>query len=286
MKSKIMLLVRTITFAAIFFSSLPANAQAYYKFLDNTAWYEKVFGFTGTDYYWYHNAGDTMINGINYKIIRDYPFYKQHYAREDTVNKKVYLKYNLAQPEYVLYDFSVAAGSSLIINGSYAVVDSIGSFLTPLGYRNIFYCNILFNGWKVVYIEGVGSPEEPFMVFNPVTDPVYSLVCSYIGTQQSYYAPPDTCPPNIFTGIKNDFSYENNFTISPMLASEFITITIPPGLNIKNEITITDVNGKKIFQTSGFNLQTKINISDFSKGIYFIELNNGTEKAVKKFIKI
>src|SRR6185436_7987277 len=55
------------------------------------------------------------------------------------------------------------------------------------------------------------------------------------------------------------------------------------------ELTIINVQGKEVFQTK---LQTekskagtKINVSSFSKGIYFVIVNNGAEKAIKKFLK-
>jgi hypothetical protein len=50
---------------------------------------------------------------------------------------------------------------------------------------------------------------------------------------------------------------------------------------------VTDVNGKRIFQTQPEikNHQSLISIRDLSKGIYFVEANNGKQRAVKKFVK-
>ena len=84
------------------------------------------------------------------------------------------------------------------------------------------------------------------------------------------------------------------FTISPNPANEFIVISYQLSGKEKIEITITDGNGKKVFETqlqvktSNFKLQT----SNFTKGIYFVTVDNaclpdrqGKEKTVRKFIK-
>ena len=54
-------------------------------------------------------------------------------------------------------------------------------------------------------------------------------------------------------------------------------------------ITIYSVLGIKLYRkslhTNSSTLPAKIDISTFSNGIYFITIDNGKEKTVKKFIK-
>jgi len=94
--------------------------------------------------------------------------------------------------------------------------------------------------------------------------------------------------PDTVTGISDNEFTIRDFSISPNPANEVITINFPAQLKTPVDIVITDINGKKIFETQASSIanQSKISVTDFSKGIYFVTFDNGKEKAVKKFIKI
>ncbi|HKR06492.1 MAG TPA: T9SS type A sorting domain-containing protein [Bacteroidia bacterium] len=96
------------------------------------------------------------------------------------------------------------------------------------------------------------------------------------------------------TGINETQGSNMQFTISPNPAKEFIVISYPKTGNEKINLTVTDAQSKKVFETqlqpktSNFKLPT----SSFSKGIYFVEISDagrpageGKQKAVRKFIK-
>jgi hypothetical protein len=70
--------------------------------------------------------------------------------------------------------------------------------------------------------------------------------------------------------------------IYPNPSASFITI------NSKNQlienVNINDISGKQIIDLKNLNTETKnIDISNLSKGIYFISINN---QVIKKLIKI
>ncbi|MEP7170508.1 MAG: T9SS type A sorting domain-containing protein, partial [Bacteroidota bacterium] len=97
--------------------------------------------------------------------------------------------------------------------------------------------------------------------------------------------------PDSTTAVEEFTIYNLQCTIAPNPARDFISINIPhdsyPDGKEKISLTITDVQGN-IVETDNYpSLQgeIKINIHNFSNGIYFVELNNGKEKAVKKFVK-
>src|SRR6185436_1145680 len=95
--------------------------------------------------------------------------------------------------------------------------------------------------------------------------------------------------PDSTTGIEDipSASDELQFAISPNPARDFIVISLTLSEKGNVEINITDMQGKKVYftqlqaKTSRFKLQT----SNFSNGIYFVHIDNGKEKAVKKFVK-
>jgi hypothetical protein len=106
---------------------------------------------------------------------------------------------------------------------------------------------------------------------------------------------PDSC----FTGIEENTISNFQFQISPNPASEFIICSLPAealakaGLQFaaekKVELTITNVEGKKVYslqpETGNRKLETKIDISNLPNGIYFVTVDDGKQKAVKKFVK-
>ena len=88
----------------------------------------------------------------------------------------------------------------------------------------------------------------------------------------------------VFTGIN---SIENNFQFSiyPNPASSELIVSSP--LFIGSVISITDVLGREILQTTNTQTSNKINISNIPSGIYYCLLKNGkTTLAVRKFVKL
>ncbi|PVW14127.1 choice-of-anchor B family protein [Marixanthomonas spongiae] len=80
----------------------------------------------------------------------------------------------------------------------------------------------------------------------------------------------------------NDISFENSIKIFPVPASDKVTVTSE---NTTIElIEVYDILGKKVYTEKNINAMAKsINISSFSKGMYFITINKrATKKIVKK----
>jgi N-acetylneuraminic acid mutarotase len=92
---------------------------------------------------------------------------------------------------------------------------------------------------------------------------------------------------NCTTGIEELPTSNLDFTISPNPAKEYLIISYPLAGKKNIYITITDAQGKKVYETIIKPLTSDLRLptSDFSKGIYFAEVSNGKQKAVKKFIK-
>jgi hypothetical protein len=95
------------------------------------------------------------------------------------------------------------------------------------------------------------------------------------------YTPDSACT----TGIEELSTSNFQFTISPNPANQYTVISIQSSGNKKINITVTDVNGKKVYETQTKTSNFKLQTSNFSNGIYFVEVNDGKDKAVKKFLK-
>ena len=94
------------------------------------------------------------------------------------------------------------------------------------------------------------------------------------------------CDSTNTTGIISNSTAQNGIWILPNPASD--ELTIQSSSNIES-INIYDLAGQKIYEselnTRHAILTTKINIRNFSKGIYFVEVSDRNEKTVKKFVK-
>ncbi len=81
-------------------------------------------------------------------------------------------------------------------------------------------------------------------------------------------------------GIKELFN-EENISVYPNPASEDVTIAIKD--NTYNELLVKcyDVLGKTVYETSTYNKVIQIDVSQFDKGIYFIQLQSKDEQMMK-----
>jgi hypothetical protein len=156
----------------------------------------------------------------------------------------------------------------------------------------------------------IGSDLTDFWQYDPVAnlwtqkatfpgiardEPVYFSIGNkgYIGLGYhygiSYYNDFWEYTPDSTTGVA-DFEFENSkVTVYPNPAKDFINISIPETENKNLEITIIDALGRSVYKTqyeiNNTKSEIKINLSNFLNGIYFVEVTNGKEKAIKKFIK-
>jgi hypothetical protein len=80
----------------------------------------------------------------------------------------------------------------------------------------------------------------------------------------------------------NDFSADNIFAVYPNPASD--ELTIKSNGDVISSISIVDVVGKVLFAVANLNSEIEnIDISSFSAGIYFVNINNNlTKKIIKK----
>jgi hypothetical protein len=258
------------------------SGQGYHKFLDNNAWYEYVFGFTGGAYYWYYKSNDTLINSVNYTIIRTSTAQAEYYVREDTAGKKVYMLVP-PNPEYVLYDFSLLPGATFTYQSVTFFLDSITSFSTPLGNRNKFYYHNIANpSFREECIEGIGSTEDPmtFKVF--ISDPVWVLICSYVGTTEYYYNGVDTCAPNIYTGIAHQEA-NSLFSIfpNPLTSSSVLQFREPV---TDAEVVISDALGQIMSRSKLSGSTFKMDQESLKRGCYIVSVRINSKQYFQKIL--
>ncbi len=153
------------------------SVERYLPMESVTDWYYVAGSFGGSSTYWYSDIGDTLINGLEYRVIEissnpDFPY--NRFLREDA-DRKVYEYSSFSEQVNLLYDFAATLGDVIsTANGSFTVVD--------IDYVESEYGPL--KRWKLegpgppIYVrEGIGS--EDLFLANTVSDPVFGLLCAY-----------------------------------------------------------------------------------------------------------
>lgn len=246
---------------------------------------------------------DTIINGISYnrlyahfytvseymfgELPTDCPstftnFYPESlYAilRQDTINKIVYIWDD--NSEHVLYDFK-----NIILGHDYPRTynNRDSDSLIVVTEDTIFLENRYLRKWGlalkneftyetgfVSVIEGVGSTFGIITRLVPPFEPLDHLRCFSLNNDIVYTDSSFSCD-NIL-GV-DEYTRSPEFSIYPNPASNLVTIELE---NINEQdcfIRIINTFGLEVSRFKVLNYKTYIDISQYSKGMYFVLLNN------------
>ncbi|HKR06491.1 MAG TPA: T9SS type A sorting domain-containing protein [Bacteroidia bacterium] len=163
----------------------------------------------------------------------------------------------------------------------------INQFAFSMNTINGYGC-FLINGLLYVAF-GSANPVHP----NSLLPISFTTTAAIAGTPISFTAGLTidlaSCNAGIPLPVAQNNIPSSEIIIYPGIASDYINCVLNVKTNSNTQISIADALGKitysKSFQTGNGKLETKINISNFSKGIYFVIIDNGTQKAVRKFVK-
>jgi len=90
------------------------------------------------------------------------------------------------------------------------------------------------------------------------------------------------CQDIIFVNVKNaQEAFECSIYPNPAAEVLFIETDLLSEVNI----TVSDVYGKTIIAKTADNQVTKIDLSDFAAGTYFVQIKEGDRTVVRKFVK-
>ena len=235
---------------------------------------------------------DTIINGENYKKI--YSFTERDFNIENATfvcgireneNKQVFVAYH-NRPEFMLYDFSLTEGDSILADGEYELYFNVTNVDT-LVFNGVERREItlqFYNYAWVTWIEGIGNIEGLLMDWRSYTmamDPMpnvrlrcyeYNEECLY--SDFSFNESIDDCYTPLYTGLEEN-QIQNNISLYPNPTKErvYINTSIP----IK-ELTICNLLGQEIQKYNMTEKTSSIDISGLNEGVYFVKIY--TEKVV------
>lgn len=236
---------------------------------------------------------DTIINGENYKKI--YSFTEREFDIEtatfvcgirENENKQVFVASYHNQQEFLLYDFSLTEGDSILADGEYELYFNVTNVDT-LVFNGVERREItlqFYNYAWVTWIEGIGNIEGLLMDWRSYTmamDPMpnvrlrcyeYNEECLY--SDFSFNESIDDCYTPLYTGLEEN-QIQNNISLYPNPTKErvYINTSIP----IK-QMTICNLLGQEIQKYNNLETTSSINISGLNEGVYFVKIY--TEKVV------
>jgi len=262
-------------------------AQPYEPLLNSQNEWQFTSCFFGCLTDMYHTDGDTLVDGLNYKILDGYHYISRTFLlREEVSERRVYL--NIVDPginrEYLLYDFSLGVGDSIDIknpitpfveNAGYYQVDSIVP--RPLNdgnnYRHFYLSPTPSNtvsSTTAVWIEGLGS----LSIINapggyPDINGVGHLSCFFKdgGSVYSNLDSIDSCQPEILDVPR---------LYDPLAAVELVNdpsadVVQLFGAEQVRYLDLYDIKGKRLSSfTNKGSKQLTISVSGYPPGVYLL----------------
>lgn len=278
------------------------SAQSYIPFPDSGAVWKETYWWQPSPFF-YNGIGDTYIEGDTvfndtiykkiYNLRRDVycsdiiisgPDYSGA-LREDTVEKRIYLRGSANYPEALLYDYTLQLGDTLpeemywmmLYPGVF--VSNIDTIITNDSIsRKVWYLDheIPFEGWPQV-IEGIGYTSGLKGGIEPYWEGWNELLCFSIDGDEVWRSWRDTC--YVFTdscatvGINEARQPEVSIKYypNPVSTSSTISFELNQFQASKNYLWIFDLYGKEIsskeFKDKSFSIKSPAN-----KGVYIVRI--------------
>jgi hypothetical protein len=284
------------------------QGQSFIHFPDSTYWHlthlngndYPCTSYSKTDVLEYFD-GDTVINSINYRIIREKylgfyygscgnkVIYHTAYIREDTTANKVFLFKN--EKDTLLYDYTLQVGDTL--KGWHAnpfsdnFVIQIDTIFLRNKYRRVWYFDVLNN---IGIVEGYGTIERGvkaslfFFGVGPYTETRLTCLNDTLGPilYQPFYFNTQCFPYSISENTTN-----TGLHIYPNPTQTGFTMQIKEYVFTDVSITVRNTLGKICHQQTIASQEHYINTETWAKGVYLIEAFSenillGRQKLIKQ----
>jgi len=285
-------------------------AQNYIPFPDSGGVWKETYSWQPSPFF-YNGIGDTYIEGDTvfndtvyhkiYNLRRDVfcsdiiisgPEYDGA-LREDTINHKVYYRWNDYAGEKLLYDYTLQVGDTLPMemlwfNFNYGVfITAIDTITTFDGVnRRVWYLDYYepFEGWPQI-VEGIGCTSGLLGLIEPYWEGWNELLCFSINNDVVWRSWRDTCyvitDSCASVGIDKTLHPKDKVVCypNPVSSSTSVYFEIDQLNNFNNYLMVFDLYGKEIssheFHNNFFTIKSPANngvyiVKIFTKNNYYI----------------
>ena len=167
-------------------------------------------------------------------------------------------------------------GYTVTLNGPATTNGSLG-YITPTGNSYVNQQSILFQ-----HASGLNKDVNGNVIVGGCHSAFYSTAkfTSYNGSWPEFI---NRVPMEVPSETE-----EVEMTTFPNPVNNLLTLNYKGKTNGNEQIVITDISGKKVMEISNVsfdNQQTALDISNLSKGIYFVRLNANDKSTIQKIVK-
>ncbi|MBR9922421.1 MAG: T9SS type A sorting domain-containing protein [Bacteroidetes bacterium] len=206
-------------------------------------------------------------------------------------DNKVYLRPLNSPDEYLIYDFTLEDGDTILLEYGFSMLelevlelDSI--YLNSGEARKRWTLKRTNNtsGSEATIIEGIGSTYSPLSPINMFSlDCWNEHRCYYVNDILEFYADAGDC--TLFTVNTASIQNRNPPTVFPNPVSSSIHIELPDHTT-NLQVELRDLQGRIVLQRQRLNQDNTLNLEQLPKGVYFLILfenskNIDTVKVVK-----
>lgn len=236
----------------------------------------------------YKASGDTIISSESYKKL--YATSEENpenwslwcFMRED-MDKRVWLRMDSEDDEFLMYDFSIDVGDSVLVGiyePVYLLVDSISEININQTVRNKYWlsCNMMPE-YSETWVEGIGSNKGICWSGSAfVVGGWYWFLCMSENGELIYMNPNyESC--YLITDI-NEIE-KSSLKVFPNPTRNTLSIENTENIEIES-ISLLNVNGQIIKQFELNN--TRLDISNISSGYYILKISHEKGVFTKKLI--
>ncbi|MEM7368249.1 MAG: T9SS type A sorting domain-containing protein [Bacteroidota bacterium] len=231
--------------------------------------------------------GDSLVNGVHYKVLRRDKLAGTFLMREDSVDRQIFLL-DTSGVERLIYDFSLEPGDTCYCSydsptEGYVVLDSISNAIHELSWCSdsivldipnprIFHVRSNLDQ-SLIWIEGIGSntelrDSEGMLYFFSF------LLCHFneSGERDYHYSFGDCAnPESCFDYVGLAENPAQGVTISPNPFADQFTVNLQNSAISLEEISIWGVDGQRVARYPMFGLATRtVDLSQLASGMWLI----------------
>lgn len=233
-------------------------------------------------------SGDTIISSESYKKL--YSSYEGNpenwniwcFMREDS-NKRVWLRMDSEEDEYLMYDFSIGVGDSVLIGimGTvYLVVDSISEITINQTERKKYWLSCtMMPEYSETWIEGIGSNKGICWSGSANVVGGWSWFLCMSENGELIYMNPNYESCYLFTEIEE--IEKSSLKIFPNPTKNTLSIENIENIDIES-ISLLNTKGQLIKQFDSN--KTSFDISNISSGCYVLKIKHKNGVFTKKLI--
>ena len=311
-----------LALAAVMFASSPAKGQ-YESFFGGESWeynicqlnednldkrakeYDSnlVWWACTTNTYTYRKTNYCIINGECY-FMNENQYGPRIFLREDTLNGRLYARYQDSDEEFLLCDLSLSVGDTFfcdVANGMGnipMVVDSITYdnsrkiiHLTILSHYYFFYgCyeegdhELMEYNVSLRFMEGIG-PLYGIRLPYGGTSELDALLCMHKDDTLCYRTHEDLGCFQEHVGGDILVHSRSVVNLYPNPATQYVVLDMSTGEEMDGSVMVTDMLGRQCLQQKAIGTSVRIPVTGLPTGMYFLTFTDGKRAVTRKFMK-